>query len=541
VNGANFVPGATVYFGGLGRNTTFVTSTQLNAEILGSDIANGGTAVVFVFNPLPGGGPSTSVEFTVLNPSPAITSINPSSVPAAGTGFTLTVNGSGFVAGSTVNFNGAGLSTTYVSSTQLTALISGSANAVQGTYTITVTNAANGVAGGGTSNSVTLTISPANVQPTVSAILPASATAGGTGFTLTVNGSGFVPGPQGSQISFNLNNVSTTFVSATQLTASIPASAIAIAGNPYVIVTNPGGLLFELATFKVNNPEPTGGPVSPPSLPVGSNALTLSVTGTGFVPGSVTGSVVLVNGNPRPTMFLSSTSLQATLLSSDLTQGGTLNITVMTPPPGGGTTAAFVFAVTDYTVTAASSSVLNTAGLTSSVGLTVSPSNGTFSNPVTFSVSGLPTGTTATFAPSATITPGSGPTSATLSITTTAHSSAVLPVNPFRRIPTLPTSAEWLIAFGAMLGIGWRAARGRAGRPEPQLGFASLLLLAASLTACGGVVGTTTATTSGTTSGTTTGQQLNPATGTPAGTYTIVVTATSATVAHSTDVTLTVM
>jgi hypothetical protein len=39
---------------------------------------------------------------------------------------------------------------------------------------------------------------------------------------LTVNGSGFVPG---SQISFNLINEATTFVSATQLTTFISASA----------------------------------------------------------------------------------------------------------------------------------------------------------------------------------------------------------------------------------------------------------------------------------------------------------------------------
>ena len=40
-------------------------------EIIGSDIDNGGTAVVFVFNPAPGGGASTSVEFPVFSPTPA--------------------------------------------------------------------------------------------------------------------------------------------------------------------------------------------------------------------------------------------------------------------------------------------------------------------------------------------------------------------------------------------------------------------------------------------------------------------------------------
>ena len=127
----------------------------------------------------------------------------------------------------------------------------------------------------------------------------------------------------------------TSLVSDTQLTALIPASAIAVVGYPNVVVTNPGGLASVPLPFTVINPPPGGGSVSPPSLPAGSNALTLNVTGTGFTQGSV----VLVNGSSRVTTFESSTLLQATLLASDLAQGGTLNLTVMNPPPGGGTTA----------------------------------------------------------------------------------------------------------------------------------------------------------------------------------------------------------
>src|SRR6202007_1089396 len=72
VNGANFMPGSVVYFGGQLRKTTFISSTQLNASILATDNDNDGNAVVFVFNPLPGGGASKSVESPAAASPPAL-------------------------------------------------------------------------------------------------------------------------------------------------------------------------------------------------------------------------------------------------------------------------------------------------------------------------------------------------------------------------------------------------------------------------------------------------------------------------------------
>jgi hypothetical protein len=64
--------------------------------------------------------PTSSGTATVtVIPLPNITSVSPSPVPAGG--FTLTVNGVGFVAGSVVSFDGVALATTFVSSTKLTA------------------------------------------------------------------------------------------------------------------------------------------------------------------------------------------------------------------------------------------------------------------------------------------------------------------------------------------------------------------------------------------------------------------------------------
>jgi FG-GAP-like repeat len=67
-------------------------------------------------------------------------------------------------------------------------------------------------------------------------LVPTSVTPGGAGFTLTVNGTGFV---SGAKINWNGTTLTTTFVSASQLTATVPAINIATAGSASVTVTNP--------------------------------------------------------------------------------------------------------------------------------------------------------------------------------------------------------------------------------------------------------------------------------------------------------------
>jgi len=118
-----------------------------------------------------------------------------------------------------------------------------------------------------------------NPVPSISSASPASATAGGSAFTLTVNGTNFV---SSATVDWNGSSRSTTYVSASQLTASIAASDIASAGSANITVVNPspgGGTSAPLA-FTVNAPAPTVSiSVNPTSLTVGSSAtLTWSST-----------------------------------------------------------------------------------------------------------------------------------------------------------------------------------------------------------------------------------------------------------------------
>lgn len=110
--------------------------------------------------------------------------------------------------------------------------------------------------------------------PSLTSLQPNSATAGGLAFTLTVNGANFVNGA--SVVRWNGANHTTSFVSATQLTAAIPASDIAQAGTAQVTVAN-GSTVSNALTFTITNPAPS------------SFNLTVSKSGPGTVTSSPAG------------------------------------------------------------------------------------------------------------------------------------------------------------------------------------------------------------------------------------------------------------
>jgi sugar lactone lactonase YvrE len=77
-----------------------------------------------------------------------------------------------------------------------------------------------------------------SAPPVIGGMSPSAARAGGQAFTLTVNGSGFVAG---SVVQWNGAPLATNYVSATQLTSTVPASLIASAGSANVTVQDTGG------------------------------------------------------------------------------------------------------------------------------------------------------------------------------------------------------------------------------------------------------------------------------------------------------------
>ena len=388
INGTNFVAGSVVNFNGSARSTTFSSSTELTATINASDIAVAGTASITVVNSAPGGGTSNSQTLTIDNPAPTTTSISPTSTTAGGSSFTLTVDGTNFVTSSVVDWNGSSRATTFSSSTELTATINASDIAVAGTASITVVNP---VPGGGTSNVQTFTI--VSGTPTISSISPTSTIAGGPSFTLTVDGTNFT---STSTVDWNGSPLATTFSSSTEVTASVPASDIATNGTSTITIVNSGGT-SNAQIFTILNPTPVLTSISPTSTSVGGSGFTLNLTGTGFV----SGSQVDWNGSPRTTNYISSSSITAAVLTSDLVATGTAAITVTNGAPGGGTSGSQIFTIVTAPIVATRiviipASSTSTAGTNVPVAVQAQDNSGniatTFDGSVTLTTTGSATG-----------------------------------------------------------------------------------------------------------------------------------------------------
>jgi 6-phosphogluconolactonase (cycloisomerase 2 family) len=199
--------------------------------------------------------------------TPTITTISPNSAVAGGAAFTLTINGTNFVASSMVNFGGAAPTATFVNSTQLTAAIPASSIASTGMLAVTVTNPESS---GGTSNptNFTITSSGPSPAPTINSLIPSCVPAGeqfinAVDNQLVVTGLNFVAS---SVVRWNGTDRPTTFDTNSLnkiLSAQISASDIAAAGTATVTVFNPapGGGTSNSLTFTT-----TTGVVGPRSI-----------------------------------------------------------------------------------------------------------------------------------------------------------------------------------------------------------------------------------------------------------------------------------
>src|ERR1035438_7900102 len=308
VNGDGFILASQVT-GLAGPTTTYVSLKQLTASVPASAVATVGTYFIQVVNPGPLVSPQAPM-FTVMAPTPAITTISPALVSPGGPDFTLSVSGSNFLATATIDWNGTALPSTYVSASQLTALVSATLIAATGTAKITVVND-----GPVSSNQLSLYIS-STPAASLASLSPSSAAPGGTAFTLTLAGAGFAAT---STVQWNGAPLVTKFVSASQLTAAVPAALIAAKGTATVTVLSDGGPSNAL-TFTIVLPTPattSDGILNAASfLPAIAPGALITVFGSNLAAGtaqfsatplpvSLGGTSVSINGTSVPLLFVS--------------------------------------------------------------------------------------------------------------------------------------------------------------------------------------------------------------------------------------------
>ena len=245
VTGSTFSKTSKVLWNGTALTTTYASATQLTAAVPAANLAKAGAVNITVTTPAPGGGTSETQTFTVNYRLPKLTSISPTSAMAKSASLTLTVNGTYFVPGAIVRWNGADLTTSYVSSIKLTAVVPAAVLTLGGTAAVTVFNPS---PGGGASTSLNFNIN--NPLPGVTSLSPDHLTAGGSAFTLTVNGKNFVTT---STVRWNGTDLVTTLVSPTQVTAQVTAQLAANPGWVNITVFNPlpaggssGALVFKV-------------------------------------------------------------------------------------------------------------------------------------------------------------------------------------------------------------------------------------------------------------------------------------------------------
>jgi hypothetical protein len=507
----------------------------------------------------------------------ALTGINPISASAGVSALTVTLNGRGFTANSTVRWNGASTGVTSVQVNTLTqtitAQISPSLLAQPGTAIVSVFDSN---VTPNTTNTLSLIISGS--APTLAAVQPSSVNAGASDTAITITGTGF---NQNAQVTFNNSTTGVTGAAVNaagnQITATLSHTLLQSGGQFFIGVTNlpPGGgaaspqLLFTVnsaappvndnfanaitvttaifsstvdnssATSETTDPippcvaglsqNPTGKSVWWQSTARTAGNATITTLGSSYdtVLSVYTGTAgnftnVACNNDASASVKQSQVQIAVTIGTTYFFMVTAFD-TTLCPPTGtnsaecGGTTVFNFSGPIPAGLNASPSSTSITAGATAT--FTVNTLSPPLSGQVTFSIAGCPPVSTCTFSAASVVAGGS----ISLSVVTAANGSAPPRQNLQRRIPLSPGRfIVWgIVLVLMMLGFLGKNSRRRAA------GFAAILLFVATVSIGCGI--------------TADNSPAPPVVGTTTGVYPLVITGTgTGNVTATTTLTLTV-
>jgi uncharacterized protein (DUF1800 family) len=260
-----------------------------------------------------------SYTVSVLNPIPIVNSVTPSTFSEGSA--VITVNGSAFVYGAQIIWNGAPVPTIYISGTQLAAQVSGP---TPGSYSVSVQNPDPGTAASGNLAEV---VGPGQVVIVLTARENAVRVGGTQRFTAMVTGT------LNTAVTWSVNGVA----GGNPVVGTIdnngvytPPGTVTTASSLTTIsatsVDNPA--ISAQLTIQVFNPVPTLLSGTPPNFDPTQPA-TFVLNGVNFI----SGAQILLNGAPIPTSFNSSGQVTA-VLGANAVAAGPLDLQVQNPDPG---------------------------------------------------------------------------------------------------------------------------------------------------------------------------------------------------------------
>jgi cytochrome c peroxidase len=313
---------------------------------------------------------------------------------------------------------------------------------------------------------------------------PFAPTFGPVGMGVTISGTTFAGA---SAVSFN--GVAATFSVSPSgtITTTVPAGATT---GPITVTTPGNGPIVTTTRFTIT---PAITSFAPTFGPVGTGVTILGTTFTGVTAVSF--------GGRAATFTVSDSGTIATTVPAGATTGP-IAVTTL----DGTAISAASFTAAPFALNATPSSQTIAAGASTSYTLTISR-QASFADNLTFSVTGLPGATTATFSPN----PTTG-NSSTMTVITTARPAQVTPWQTLWSPPANFGVRAWPLAI-CLLVIVLLAYRQRARRQIPRWAFATGAFAVLLCIGCGG--------------GGSTPPPPPPPPGTPPGTFTLTVTATS--------------
>ena len=261
-----------------------------------------------------------SYQVAVLNPIPIVNTITPGAFSEGKA--QIIVAGSAFVYGAKILWNGTPVETTYISGTQLAAIITEN---TPGTYPVTVVNPDPGSA---SSKSINALVQPGQVviklQPTETFVRVNN--------TITITPT--VTGSQDICAQLDVNGIAGGNAQIGTIDAKGVYTAPPVVPQPNLVVVratsvdNPNSIT--IVNVQVLNPVPILLSAAPANLNIGS--ATVVLTGASFI----NGATALENGVAVPTQFNSSTQLTATV---NPTVAGPFDLQVLNPDPGAAVSA----------------------------------------------------------------------------------------------------------------------------------------------------------------------------------------------------------